>query len=44
MRRTEEGAPKILDLKSREARMNTIIYIVGVVVIVSVILSFVGSG
>ncbi|WP_264756457.1 MULTISPECIES: hypothetical protein [Marinobacter] len=44
MRRKDEGATRIRDLEAKEVRVNNIIYIVGAVVIVLVILSFVGIG
>ncbi len=44
MRRKDEGATRIRNLKAKEARVNNIIYIVGAVVIVLAILSFIGFG
>jgi hypothetical protein len=44
MRCKGEGATRIRDLKAKEAHVNNIIYIVGAVVIVLVILSFIGFG
>lgn len=42
MRRKDEGATRIQGSKAKERHMNKIIYIVGLVVIVLVILSFLG--
>lgn len=42
MRRKDDGATRIRDLEAKDLPMNKVVYIVGAVVIILAILSFLG--
>lgn len=44
MRRTDVGVTRLQDLETKDLPMNNIVYIVGAVVIIVAVLSFLGFG